>query len=185
MQYLSAAIGGKAYMGVGRNLAYRKSLFFSNKGFAKHNHILSGDDDLFINENANSKNTVIETDHEAITYSLPKKTFSQWCAQKKRHMSTSKFYKPAHKFSLAIQNVNALIFYSLLIALMILRFEWRILLSLYLLSLLLRLPIIYKVSNKLNEKDLLWSFPFLDIINSFLQPVFFTANLITKQKKWK
>ena len=45
MQYLSYALIGKTYMGVGRNLAYKKSLFFDNKGFATHLHLPSGDDD--------------------------------------------------------------------------------------------------------------------------------------------
>jgi biofilm PGA synthesis N-glycosyltransferase PgaC len=185
IQYISAALRGNAYMGVGRNLAYTKSLFFRSKGFAKHNHILSGDDDLFVNENATLTNTTIECDIDAITYSEAKKTFSDWFSQKKRHMTTGKFYKTSHLFLLSLQSGSAFLFYTLLIALLILRFEWRILLSLYILSVLIRLPIIYKASIKLNEKDLVWAFPFLDIIHSLLQPLFFTANLITKQKTWK
>jgi glycosyltransferase involved in cell wall biosynthesis len=185
MQYLSMAIVGNAYMGVGRNLAYTKSLFFRNKGFAKHNHILSGDDDLFINENSTKWNTTIEIDPEAFTFSEPKKTFSAWITQKKRHLSTSKYYKFSHKASLAAQSSSTFVFYSLMIVLLILHFEWRILVSLYLINLLLRFPIIYMISKKLKEKDLAWAFPVLDIIHSFLQPVFFTANLLTKQKTWK
>ncbi|MGZ3866639.1 MAG: glycosyltransferase, partial [Bacteroidia bacterium] len=34
IQYLSLGIANKAYMGVGRNLSYKKDLFFKNKGFA-------------------------------------------------------------------------------------------------------------------------------------------------------
>ena len=52
MQYLAMAIKGRPYMGVGRNMAYRKSLFFERKGFASHLNLASGDDDLFVNENA-------------------------------------------------------------------------------------------------------------------------------------
>ena len=50
-QYLSFSLRNHTYMGVGRNLAYKKSLFFDNKGFASHIHIPSGDDDLFISGN--------------------------------------------------------------------------------------------------------------------------------------
>ena len=35
-QYFSFALAGETYMGVGRNLAYKKSVFFNNKGFASH-----------------------------------------------------------------------------------------------------------------------------------------------------
>ncbi len=55
LRYLSAGMKGKAYMGVGRNLGYKKSLFFKHKGFSSHYHINSGDDDLFVNEAATKK----------------------------------------------------------------------------------------------------------------------------------
>ncbi len=55
LQYFSYALAGKTYMGVGRNLAYRKNLFFQNKGFSSINNIPSGDDDLFINKVATKK----------------------------------------------------------------------------------------------------------------------------------
>ena len=53
MQYLGMALRGVPYMGVGRNLAYRRSVFFRNKGFGSHNHIVSGDDDLMVNSIGN------------------------------------------------------------------------------------------------------------------------------------
>ncbi|MBL4670137.1 MAG: hypothetical protein JKY30_12860 [Flavobacteriales bacterium] len=72
-------------MGVGRNLGYQTQLFFKNKGFASHQHILSGDDDLFINEVANKRNTQIIIDKNAHTISNAKTTYKSWIRQKKRH----------------------------------------------------------------------------------------------------
>jgi hypothetical protein len=46
IQYLSFALAGIPYMGVGRNLSYKKGLFFKQKGFSSINHIPGGDDDL-------------------------------------------------------------------------------------------------------------------------------------------
>lgn len=185
LQYLSYAVGGNAYMGVGRNLAYRRSLFFRNKGFAKHNHIFSGDDDLFVNESATKTNTRIEIDPEAFTISEPKTSFGDWYRQKRRHMSTSQHYKASHKFQLFITSVSVLFFYILLIALFSLHFEWRILVSLYGGLLLLKLPVFWKSANKLRERDLIWLFPVLEPLHAFLQPVFYISNLFTKQKAWK
>src|SRR6185295_5771307 len=85
MQYLSFALAKSPYMGVGRNLSYRKSLFFAYKGFASHNHILSGDDDLFVNETATSSNTRIEIDKASFMYTEAEKTWSAWWQQKSRH----------------------------------------------------------------------------------------------------
>jgi len=78
LRYFSFALAGMPYMGTGRNLAYRKSLFFRNKGFANHNHILSGDDDLFVNETATKNNVAIEISKPSFTYTAAPKNFSTW-----------------------------------------------------------------------------------------------------------
>ncbi len=75
IQYFSFALFGIPYMGVGRNLAYRKSLFFANKGFASHARLVSGDDDLFVNEVATATNITIEP--FAHTRSEAKDTFEK------------------------------------------------------------------------------------------------------------
>ena len=95
IQYLSLALWGLPYMGVGRNLLYNKNLYFENQGFAKHKHIASGDDDLFINEVATTKNTAICISKEAFMYSKPKTNYKNYNVQKNRHFSTAKHYKPA------------------------------------------------------------------------------------------
>ena len=100
IQYLSFALAKIPYMGVGRNLGYKKSLFFSVKGFASHMHIASGDDDLFVQEVATRNNVAIQIDSDADITSIPKDTYSDWLYQKKRHISTSKYYKRLHKILL-------------------------------------------------------------------------------------
>src|SRR5688572_2579249 len=78
LQYMSYALAGLPYMGVGRNLSYKKNLFLRNKGFSSINHIPSGDDDLFINKVANSHNTAVIIDPDAVTRSIPKTTWTSW-----------------------------------------------------------------------------------------------------------
>ncbi|TAH42261.1 MAG: glycosyltransferase [Bacteroidetes bacterium] len=185
MNYLSAALGGKAYMGVGRNLAYRRSLFFRNKGFAKHNHLFSGDDDLFVNSNSTSKNTAIEIDPKSFTVSEVKSGFSEWQNQKVRHMSTASHYKFYDKFRLFMVPFSGWVFYGLLITLLVLELDWRILLSLYGGVLLLKLPILWRNTSRLREKDLFWIFPILEPVHLLVQPLFYITNLFTKQKAWK
>ena len=63
LQYFSYALAGIPYMGVGRNLSYKKEIFYRHKGFSAHNNIPSGDDDLFINMAATKKNTKININH--------------------------------------------------------------------------------------------------------------------------
>ena len=90
LQYFSFALAGHPYMGVGRNLSYKKSVFLKNKGFSSINHIPGGDDDLFINKVATKRNTAIVLDKDAHTLSEPKHTFSEWYRQKSRHYTTAK-----------------------------------------------------------------------------------------------
>ena len=101
-QYLSYALAGFTYMGVGRNMAYKKSLFFKNKGFAKHLHIPSGDDDLFIQEVANKDNVSVEIVADAHTTSTVIERWKDWSYQKRRHITTAPLYKTKFKILLAV-----------------------------------------------------------------------------------
>ncbi|NOX85991.1 MAG: glycosyltransferase [Chlorobi bacterium] len=128
MQYLSFALAGYPYMGVGRNLSYRRSLFFRNKGFTSHYTIASGDDDLFINKVAVKKNTAIEISHETFMYSQAKQGFGEWVTQKLRHLSTGKYYGLKIKTLLGLYSFSQLIFYTSLIVLLVLWvFPWYLL----------------------------------------------------------
>src|SRR5688500_7438929 len=130
LQYLSYALAGMPYMGVGRNLSYKKDLFLRNKGFSSINHIPSGDDDLFINKVATAKNTAVIIDQDAVTRSVPKTTWSGWLKQKSRHYTTAKFYKPKHKFLLGLYFISQFLFYPFLV-LSALFFDWRFALALF------------------------------------------------------
>ncbi|MCB0737844.1 MAG: glycosyltransferase, partial [Bacteroidetes bacterium] len=99
-QYLSLAILGRPYMAVGRNLSYRKQLFFDNKGFANHMHIPFGDDDLLIQEIANAKNTNITIMEPGQILSKPKNNFRNWLQQKQRHLAASAHYRLLDKLLL-------------------------------------------------------------------------------------
>lgn len=113
--YLGFAKAGKPYMGVGRNMAYHKNIFYKNKGFASILHLRSGDDDLMINQRAYKENTSIETSPESVTWSVPKKTFSDWFYQKERHLSVSAYYNTRSRMRLAIEPFIRGMFYVLLI----------------------------------------------------------------------
>jgi len=60
MQWLLSAIDGKPYRGTSDNLAYRKEVFYRNKGFSKSLEMKWGDDDIFVSEIANARNTRLE-----------------------------------------------------------------------------------------------------------------------------
>lgn len=155
-------------MGVGRNLAYKKSLFFAGNGFSRHFHLASGDDDLFVNENANARNTAVEFSHESHTRTAPKESFDKWFFQKKRHFSTNRLYKLSHKILLALEPVSRLIFYISFIV-MLFNPVYRLwVLLLFVLRLLAQLLVIKKTMARLNEKNLLLISLLFDLISLFI-----------------
>jgi glycosyltransferase involved in cell wall biosynthesis len=185
LQYLSFALAGKTYMGVGRNLAYKKSLFFKMKGFASHYHIDSGDDDLFVNEAATKHNSKIEISIESHTISRVKKTFMGWFAQKRRHIVTFKHYNAKTKWRLRFIGGSQYLFFLLFITLLAIRFEPILVASLFFLRQLVQLIIFIKPMKLLNEKDLIYIFPVVEFILLFVYPAFAISNFILKKVNWR
>ncbi len=184
LQYLSYADRGMAYMGVGRNLSYKKTVFFRHKGFSAHNHVPGGDDDLFINKATTKKNTAIVIDKDAFTLSEPPTSWGHWFRQKNRHYTTSKYYKGIHKFLLGLYAFSLFLFYPLFIASLFL-FDWRFALGVFGVRLIIQGIIIFKTTKKLDEKDLFPWFVFFDVWMFFYYLIFASALFKKPKKKWK
>lgn len=183
LQYLSYALAGTPYMGVGRNLSYKKDVFLRNKGFSSINQIPSGDDDLFINQVAHKGNTAVVIDPDAHTVSEPKKRWSDWMTQKYRHYTTGRYYKPKHKFLLGLYSFSLFLIYPLL-AISIIFFNWWLALAVFGVRLIVQAIVYFKAMKKLNEADLWPWFLFLDIWMFFY--FIFTLPAIWKapRKNW-
>ena len=147
MQYMGFALLGHPYMGVGRNMAYRRSTFFRLKGFAGFLHIASGDDDLLINAFGKKHNTRIEPSCEAETLSLPQNTFRDWYYQKLRHLSTVDVYKSGSKMWIGLEPLSRGLFYLATLLLVILGYNNLIILAIALGSFLLRFLIQFAIIN--------------------------------------
>lgn len=185
INYLSFALSGRPYMGVGRNLAYKKSLFFRGKGFASHMHIMSGDDDLFVNQNANSGNTLIEIHPDAHVLSEPKDSLSAYFKQKLRHQGAGRAYRKDHKQVLTAQAVSGILFYLTLGLMIALQGQWYILVSVYLIRTLVQVYIYFPIYRKLNSADLIWWMPILDIIYYFYLFAVSLLGIFKKKIAWK
>jgi len=184
VQYFSYAQIGKAYMGVGRNIAYKKEEFLKINGFSKHEHILSGDDDLFINQIATKHNTAISYSKQSFTISEPETKIKNWINQKRRHISTSTHYKYFHKIALGIFYLSQLLFWVLAIVLILLNIHVALALSLILLRFFIWYLIIIKSAQKLDEKDLIIYAPLYEISIIFIQLYIFVRNIISSPKNW-
>jgi len=185
LQYFSFALAGIPYMGVGRNMGYKKSLFYENKGFTSHYSIHSGDDDLFVNKTATRSNTSIITNPESFTLSQPKTNFREWFAQKRRHLTTGRYYKWKHKFLLGSYTLSTILFYLLFTLMLVMNYTIFTVLALFIVRLVIQFIIYFKTLVRLKEKGILLFVPLFEIIliliNSFLLVSFF----ISKETKWK
>ena len=184
MQYFSYALIGKTYMGVGRNLAYKKSLFFDNKGFATHLHLPSGDDDLFIKEVATSNNTAIGIAHSSHTLSVPKMNWKSWIRQKSRHLSTGVYYKNYHKIMLGSWTLSQILFWLLFLVSLCWQHFIYLIISLFLIRLVVQMLVSYSIMIKLNEKDLIFLYPILEVLFIIFYFIFIVNRMIKKKRFW-
>ena len=183
--FLSRALKGKAYMGVGRNLGYTRQLFFKNKGFASHNHLLSGDDDLFVNETANKRNVAVCLSKESITFSKPKETFGAWLRQKRRHMSSGKYYKTGDKSLIGLYYFSHTVFLALIAICLIMKLNWVVVVAMLSTRLIAQIIVYWTGFRKLEERDLVFLLPVFDLIAAIIYPLLAITNPFIKIRVWK
>ncbi|MFM7311364.1 MAG: glycosyltransferase [Flavobacteriales bacterium] len=183
--YLGAAKIGTPYMGVGRNLAYQKELFFRVGGFKNHFRLASGDDDLFVNQVASAHNTITVFAPSAQTLSFPKENWSSWFKQKRRHFTTSPYYKASHRRMLGFWP-----FSFLLMASALLLSAWipaAIIVSggLFILREISYMIALNVLCSRLGErKDIVWLAIPLEFQLHCTNVLLAMANLIRKPQKW-
>lgn len=188
IQYFSFAITGVPYMGVGRNLMYKKSLFLQNKGFAKHTNILGGDDDLFMNDVANEKNTAVCLNPDTFVYSFPKKTWETWYRQKRRHLSVGKYYQFRNKVLLGgLATTQILSWLSFMILTPLFRhnpvFFW--ILGVFLLRLISQWVVFSKANKRFDNTLETFTFPFWDGIFALYFLIMGINNFIPRRRKMR
>ena len=183
IQYFSFAIWGYPYMGVGRNMMYRKSLFFEAGGFQSHEHIASGDDDLFINAIAHLNNTTVNIDETSFVFSEPKRTWKAWYRQKTRHYSTSTSYRLKHKVLLGLLSASHFGHLSLGTLLIFTGYF-----PIFLVGYIIRMSIILLVSRyilrKLDEYSLWFWLPVLDVAMVLHYIIFAPILFFGSKKQW-
>ena len=119
MRRLGRAIGGHPYTGCGRNLAYRKSLYYKQKGFASHLNLQRGEDDLFVNQAGNGKNTRVEASLESIMRITAPHFKKDWREDKLSYNMTSRYYKGMGRYLMGGETCSRVLFLLLVIACLI------------------------------------------------------------------
>lgn len=185
IQYFSFALLGNPYMGVGRNLAYRKSLFLQNKGFNEYLGVTGGDDDLFVNRHASGNNTAVCTAPAAIILSTPKQSVGEFVQQKIRHLSVGKFYKFKHRFILGLFTLSHLLSWLLggLLIYLLPDFWWvpgALIIRIIVVS-----GTVHLFSKRVGHNFEVLAVPLLDFLFAIYYISTGTVALVTKKVQWK
>ncbi|HET7178729.1 MAG TPA: glycosyltransferase [Chryseosolibacter sp.] len=196
LQYFAFGWMKNPYMGVGRNMAYRKSLFLDQKGFNNFLHVTGGDDDLFVNMHARGRNTKLEIRADSQVYSLPKTTWKTFYQQKVRHLSVGKRYRFQHRFLLGLFGASWIVSWMAWITLVIWVLAlrgmeaWRgteiyLVVAPFVLRSILLLLLFRALLKKAALGFALWTLPVLDLVYAIY---YFSTGLITlttKKIRWR
>jgi len=184
--YISAVHFYRPYMAVGRNLAYRKSVFTKSSQFNTHLNLLSGDDDLLIQEMATRDNTKVCLQPDAFVDSKPKRQLKSFFFQKLRHISTSDHYKWKDKLLLGLFHFARLgIFTGFL--LLILWTEHQMLATISLLCYFILLQaVLFRPCKKLGITGIIFYIPVIEVfLVGFHLVLIFYKLFLSKKIKWK
>jgi len=184
IQYLGMALIGKPYMGVGRNLMYRKQIFEANNGFKGVENVTGGDDDLLVNKLANKSNTVASLGRESITFSHPKISWKSFLRQKIRHLSVGKYYRLRDKIVLGVFTLSNIVWWIIFASLILSGYNFHLLAAILLVRFFFQYSLFAVSVKKLGDNFNLWGIVFLDIIFVFYYITAGSAALISRRVRW-
>ena len=184
LNYMSFTIAGMPYMGVGRNLLYRKSVTTQIGALEHHSSLISGDDDLLVNRIATNCNTKLMIHPKAFVFTVPADSLSGFIHQKRRHYETGFHYQPKHQIALGALYASQIIFNFTFILLLISGYFFTVTISMFITKNILQTLIYGKAMQKLNVQNL-WIFTLL--LDLCLSLFFLTLGSLSffKIKTWK
>lgn len=186
-QYLSFALMGMPYMGVGRNVLYQRHLFFEAGGFEQHRDLASGDDDLFINQVATASNTCITIAPETFMVSDAKNTLKTYIRQKKRHLSAGVRYRLKHQIMLGLVANSLFLVYILGFLLIVLNYSTIFVVTFLGIKITLSWWFYGKIVKKLQEKTLFYKILVLELAFLLFYALLVPLLLLSDKKQpiWK
>ena len=184
IQYIGLALAGRPYMGVGRNLAYTKSLFMSGRGFNNYLGVMGGDDDLFVNLHAKKGNASVCIGEGATTISIPKNSWSGFLEQKLRHLSAGRHYKSIDRFIIGLCMMSWMLTWFVVLPVAIVVPAWP-LLTAFIVRWVLLCVLLHRATQRLGGQFEFLKTPILDFIFPFYYLVTGLRALVVKKIRWK
>lgn len=186
MQYFSLALAHSTYRGDHKNIGFSKTLFYKQKGFAAHNHLVYGDEDIFISKASNQKNTAIVYSPESFTVLQRSAYYNYWCHHKEGLLFTRKYNTVKNRFLLNAYGIVNLLFYIALAFAIILTCKNLPLLAVVLGIACLRFISMYLVygfsAKRLNEKQTIPALLLYDLTFAVMNPLYYISAHLHHQR---
>ncbi|MEO9475222.1 MAG: glycosyltransferase [Cyclobacteriaceae bacterium] len=184
LSYIASSISGDTYMGVGRNLAYKKEIFIQNGGFGENKGVTGGDDDLFIQRIAQKENVAINLDENSLTKSPPKRTWYEYFQQKTRHLSVGKYYPTSVKIQLTTSALLHSLVWLIFIFLVSFKPDQWVVSGVFALVIIVKGLVSKYTSRKLHMNWNLVLFPILDFAYAVFLPLVGLRSFLIKKIQW-
>jgi hypothetical protein len=182
--YLSMALSGRTFKGIGSNLSYRKSLFYRHKGFSSHYVINAGDDELFVNRTATGRNVRIQVSGNSMVKSAKPVSLLQWLAKEKTRLSIRRYFKFSHRALISVFSTSTFLFYLIFILLLLLQIQWPVVVGLFAVRFISQMIIFGLAQKRLSEKNLLLLSPFFEVILVLVDLFIWIRLLLSKKSTW-
>lgn len=184
MNYLGHAILGNPYMGKGKNLAFKKELFFKNNGFISHYNIPTGEDDLFINMVSNSKNTNYVLSQDSINLSKAKTNLYDFTKLKEKLFLSQKHFKLSDRFMISLIPFTTFLIYILVGLAIYIGIPWQYVITALIIRYTTQIIVYYKSSKLLGTKKIAIFAPIYEIFFIIYNTIIRGRTLFSKGKKW-
>jgi glycosyltransferase involved in cell wall biosynthesis len=186
VQFFGAALWGHPYMGTGRNLAYRKSLFLDNKGFNNYLGLTGGDDDLFVNQHATGSNTAVVLSRDSVVFSVPKRNWTDFYHQKLRHLSVGKHYRFGDRMVLGLFSLTWILTWVFVLPVTLVATGLMAGLWIgFLVRMLTVTAVVYRSSRAMGEPFEAWKTPLLEFNYAIYYLGTGLVALVSKRVRWK
>lgn len=185
INYLGNAVLKNPYMGTGKNLAFTKKMFFAVNGFISQYNIPVGEDQLFVNKYANSKNTKAILTKDSINQSSTKEKLFEWMLQKKKDYRSLSYFKLKDKLIVSLMPITTTLIYALITLSIIYKFPWEYVVIALIIKYTIQIIIYFKTSRKLGTKQLAFLAPIYEIIFIPINTIIRISSLLTKRNQWK
>ena len=173
-------------MGTGRNMAYRRELFFTHKGYSRHLDIERGEDDLFINEHVPAHRITADISADSVVR-CTSTSLRAWQNEKLNRLFTRKKMRGASISILSADTLTRIMLYiavTLGITMGIINQWWVLMgvsIALWMTYLGCSIFVYHRIAREFGERRYNVSLPLFDLIRPYWE-LYFRLRLCLSSK---